>query len=143
MPSPSKTGMNRLQTLVVACEFSQTCTHLHVWKWVGGCFFLFLFCFAFLKRSDEIQPSPRYDSNAKHQRKMCTFEKYFLTSHTTRNGQVYHLMAVVMELIKGLSQHYDGKSRAAWLCGFRLARTVTGWTVTSKTPACVHHSSTR
>uniref|UniRef100_A0A671TWW3 Delta-like protein n=1 Tax=Sparus aurata TaxID=8175 RepID=A0A671TWW3_SPAAU len=68
VPSPSKTGMNRLQTLVVACEFSQTCTHLHVWKWVGGCFFLlFLFCFAFLKRSDEIQPSPRYDSNQLNQ----------------------------------------------------------------------------
>lgn len=35
VPSPSKTGMNRLQTLVVACEVSQTCT-----QWVGGfCFF--------------------------------------------------------------------------------------------------------
>lgn len=106
-------------------------------------FLLFLFCSAFLKRSDEIQPSPRYDGNAKHQRKMRTFEKYFLTSHTTGNAQVYHLMAVVMELINGLSQHYVGKNRAAWLRGFRLARTVTGWTVTSETPACVHHSSTQ
>lgn len=33
VPSPSKTGMSHLQTLLVACECA-ACTNLHVYKWV-------------------------------------------------------------------------------------------------------------
>lgn len=58
----------------------------------------FLLCF--FESSFEIEPSPKYDSNAEHQRKTRTCEKQFLTSHITRAAQVYHLMVVVMELKK-------------------------------------------
>lgn len=68
---------------------------------MGGRIFIY-FCSAFLS-SSEIEPSPEYDSNAEHQRKTCTCEKLFLTSHLTWAAQVYHLMAVVMELKKNLA----------------------------------------
>lgn len=69
VPRPSKTGMNRLQTLVVAVRFFRLA---HTCMGVGGLFIYFL---ASLKSTDEMKPNPEYDSNAEHQRKTCMCEK--------------------------------------------------------------------
>lgn len=86
VPSPSKTGMYRLRTLVVAREVSQTCT-----QWVGG------FCFSETIRLDRAKPlSVTAMPSTKE------VKKY--NSRITQAAQVCHLMSVVMELRKLLAR---------------------------------------